>query len=230
MPLVHSKSTLPVVAGIMIPIDSDGRYNLNALHKAHLAMNPTLHPNTKQPADWTKLESAKEFIRAVSNSEDLHGLEVIVSRSGRYGGTFAHELIAVEYAGWISVKFRIRVNQTFIDYRRGNLPDQDWRRLRHEAASSYKVMSDMLREVRSEQGKTTQPYHYANEAKLINWVITGEYKPVERGQLSMAELDLLAKLEARNAVLLGKGASRELRKELLTTVVERRAIANGSLH
>ncbi len=45
----------------------------------------------------------------------------IVSKEGRYGGTFAHELLAVEYAGWISPGFRIKVNQTFIDYRNGKL-------------------------------------------------------------------------------------------------------------
>lgn len=48
----------------------------------------------------------------------------IVSKEGRNGGTFAHELIAVEYAGWISPKFRILVNQTFIAYRTGKLQPQ----------------------------------------------------------------------------------------------------------
>jgi anti-repressor protein len=108
-----------VIAGVEVTTDAEGRFNLNALHKAHLALNPGLHPNTKQPADWLKLESAKELIQAVSNSEDSHRLEAVVSKSGRYGGTFAHELIAVEYAGWISPSFRIKVNQTFIDFRKG---------------------------------------------------------------------------------------------------------------
>lgn len=45
----------------------------------------------------------------------------IVSFEGRGGGTFAHELLAVEYAGWISPAFRLKVNQTFIDYRAGRL-------------------------------------------------------------------------------------------------------------
>ena len=44
---------------------------------------------------------------------------------GRNGGTFAHELVAVEYAGWISPRFRIKVNQTFIDYRTGQLTPAD---------------------------------------------------------------------------------------------------------
>ncbi len=40
---------------------------------------------------------------------------------GTTPGTFAHELLAIEYAGWISPKFRLLVNQTFIDYKTGKL-------------------------------------------------------------------------------------------------------------
>ena len=53
---MDKSNTIPVIAGVAITLDSEGRYNLNALHKAHLALNPDLHSNTKQPADWMKLE------------------------------------------------------------------------------------------------------------------------------------------------------------------------------
>ena len=34
-------------------------------------------------------------------------------------GTFAHELLAISYAGWISPAFQLKVNQVFLDYRTG---------------------------------------------------------------------------------------------------------------
>jgi hypothetical protein len=37
--------------------------------------------------------------------------ERIVSKSGRYGGTFAHTDIAFEFASWISPEFRYRIYQ-----------------------------------------------------------------------------------------------------------------------
>lgn len=111
---------LPVIAGVEITTDDSGRFNLNALHKAHLEMNPDLHRNSKQPADWLKLEGTKDLIEAISNSEDL-GICPVESKAGRYGGSFAHELLAVSYAGWISPAFQLQVNQTFIDYRTGKL-------------------------------------------------------------------------------------------------------------
>ncbi|MCP9268878.1 phage antirepressor KilAC domain-containing protein [Xenorhabdus sp. XENO-1] len=46
---------------------------------------------------------------------------VTAVKSGENRGTFAHELLAVSYAGWISPTFQLQVNQTFIDYRSGRL-------------------------------------------------------------------------------------------------------------
>ncbi|HAU4931293.1 phage antirepressor KilAC domain-containing protein [Aeromonas hydrophila] len=132
---VSVPSSLPVIAGVEITTDEAGRFNLNALHKAHLSMNPDLHKNSKQPADWLKLEQTRELIEALFNSEDFHswGLNqedqhfgLVVAKMGRYGGgTFAHELLAISYAGWISPAFQLQVNQVFLDYRTGKLAQPD---------------------------------------------------------------------------------------------------------
>lgn len=124
-------NSMPVIAGIEITTDEAGRFNLNALHKAHLSLNPGLHKNSKQPADWLKLDQTKELIEALFNSEDFHGwglnqedqhFGLVVAKVGRYGGgTFAHELLAISYAGWISPAFQLQVNQVFLDYRTGKL-------------------------------------------------------------------------------------------------------------
>lgn len=39
----------------------------------------------------------------------------IVSKSGRYGGTFAHSDIAFEFASWISAEFKLYIIK---DYKR----------------------------------------------------------------------------------------------------------------
>ncbi|MBW5407130.1 KilA-N domain-containing protein [Morganella morganii] len=45
---------------------------------------------------------------------------IIVVNGGVSPGVFAHELIAVSYAGWIHPDFRLDVNQAFIDFKSGN--------------------------------------------------------------------------------------------------------------
>lgn len=104
----------PVLAGVEISTDVEGRYNLNLLHRV------SGFGKSKQPSNWLRLKSTAELIREISNSSDLRSLPV-TKIEGVKGGTFAHELLAISYAGWISPAFQLKVNQVFIDYRTGRL-------------------------------------------------------------------------------------------------------------
>jgi len=76
-------------------------------------------------------------------------------------------------------------------------------------------MEDILKDVRAEIGKATLSHHYSNEARLINGVMTGKFEKRDRDSLSEAELDLLALMEEKNAVLIGRGLAYEVRKTML---------------
>ena len=73
----------------------------------------------------------------------------------------------------------------------------------------------MLQAIRNDAGKATKDHHYQNEAKLINWVLSGEFKSLNPDSLQTPELDLLAHLEERNAVLIGRGVDYDKRKPML---------------
>ncbi|MBD2822123.1 phage antirepressor KilAC domain-containing protein [Xenorhabdus sp. 42] len=111
---VINKKTLPVIAGVEITTDAEGRFNLNALHKASGA------GSNKAPAQWLRTRSAKELVQGLIDMQKCTS-PVNAVKSGENRGTFAHELLAVSYAGWISPSFQLQVNQTFIDYRTGRL-------------------------------------------------------------------------------------------------------------
>jgi hypothetical protein len=110
-------NNLPVIAGVEIFVDSEGRYNLNALHKAYEREEGCTF-QSKAPAKWFRTQQTKELVDIL---ERKTGQICLVSKEGRNGGTFAHELLAVSYAGWISPEFQLTVNQTFINYRTGKL-------------------------------------------------------------------------------------------------------------
>jgi hypothetical protein len=76
-------------------------------------------------------------------------------------------------------------------------------------------MCDALHEVRAESGKPTNPCHFANEAKLVNWVLFGRFEGVERDKLERTQLSLLEKLELRNAIWIARGLTYQQRKEAL---------------
>lgn len=108
-------SNCPVIAGISITTDKEGRYNLNALHKASGGKD------AKRPKAWLATKSAQELVEELRQNSAF-GQEIItVTKGGINQGTFAHELLAVSYAGWISPKFQLMVNQVFLDYKKGEL-------------------------------------------------------------------------------------------------------------
>ncbi|GKW25995.1 hypothetical protein PEC311524_35890 [Pectobacterium carotovorum subsp. carotovorum] len=122
-------STVPMIAGVEITTDAEGRFNLNSLHRASGA------GKDKIPSEWLRRSSTKELVEQLTvnlrlgqnSTSELRrnsalGQEVLkIQKGGVAPGTFAHELLAIEYAGWISPAFRLQVNQTFIDYRTGKL-------------------------------------------------------------------------------------------------------------
>lgn len=108
---------LPIVAGVTVTTDKEGRFNLNALHKASGL------GDHKKPSEWLRLKNTKELIDSLMNNQsgDSHSAQKVikVNNGGTNQGTFAHELLAVSYAGWISPAFQLQVNQVFINYRTG---------------------------------------------------------------------------------------------------------------
>lgn len=108
-----------VIANVEIATDNNGLFNLNALHKAG---GLSEH---KKPSQWLRLKSTQELINSLKNKQsvDSHsGQKAInVNNGGTNQGTFAHELLAISYAGWIKPSFQLLVNQAFIDYRAGKL-------------------------------------------------------------------------------------------------------------
>lgn len=131
------------------------------------------------------------------------------------GGTWLNSDLGVPFARWLDVRFAIWCDRQIRALIAGHHPHFDWKRARSEAASSFKVMADVLKLVRDEQGKVTASHHYINEARLINGVLSGQFAAMDRERLSDSDLSLLAHLEVRNSVLIGRGLPYQDRKLIL---------------
>ncbi|MCK2155615.1 KilA-N domain-containing protein [Citrobacter braakii] len=108
----------PVICGVEITTDAEGRFNLNALHKA------SEQGKSKAPNEWLRLKQTKELIEELESNllknnqagDSRLAPKAVNSVHGGSGhGTFAHELLAIEYAGWISPAFRLQVQQAFYE-------------------------------------------------------------------------------------------------------------------
>jgi hypothetical protein len=167
----------------------------------------------KRPVDWLRLPETIRYLEAVCRKSDVrksHFVKTYKGNSPRFSqGTWLHPKLAVRFAQWLDIDFAVWCDEQIDALLRGK---GDWKKLRHEAAASHKVMNAVLLLQRQHQGKATQHHHYSNEVRLINWALTGEFKPLDRNALPAPELDLLAKLEERNTVLIGCGLTYDERK------------------
>ena len=82
-------------------------------------------------------------------------------------------------------------------------------------------MCEMLQIVRDEDGKETHHYHYSNEARLVNFALFGSYDSIDRDTLDFPELDLLARAENKNLILIAKGLDYDTRKQALLEFVDK---------
>lgn len=160
-------SQLPVIAGHEIAIDEHGRFNLNAIHKA------SGEGKSKAPSTWTVTKQAKELVQAVADQTKDSGFDPIESiRGGRAPGTFAHELLAVSYAGWISPRFQLQVNQVFLDYRMGKLAygqnDQTPKRIGKTTTQDRAPLKQLVNTIVDARTRRGHPSDYSSAWREIN--------------------------------------------------------------
>jgi hypothetical protein len=165
----------------------------------------------KRPADWLKQDNVKEYMTALSAYLGISDSKSLI-RAKRNSGTWMHPKLGVAFARWLDVGFGVWADMQIDGILRGNV---DQKKLRHEAAASFKVMTSVLQLVREEQGKITASHHYSNEARLVNWAASGKFQGISRDELSASDLDLMARLEEKNTVLIGRGVDYHARKTIL---------------
>ncbi|EDW6206135.1 KilA-N domain-containing protein [Salmonella enterica] len=165
----------PVICGVEITTDAEGRFNLNALHKASSL------GEEKAPAKFLRNKSTKELL---SELEMQTGQICTVSYEGRNGGTFAHELLAIEYAGWISPAFRLQVNQTFLDYRTGKLTLPAKQSASHQLIQSQQRQIELLEQLLMRERENSQLRAKLEEKNNHHQPLTNQELLRERDELA----------------------------------------------
>ena len=167
----------------------------------------------KSVHEWVRLPDTQKYLDALIRKYGK--IPYLKTKRGNNGGTWLHPKLAVRFTQWLDIDFSIWCDEQIDQLLRGTHPIMDKRRLRHQVAATYKAVCNVLQLTRQQQGKDTKPYHYMNEAKLINSIMTGEYKSLDRDSLSYDDMDLLAALEAQDLILIASQCSYEQRKSAL---------------
>ncbi len=168
----------------------------------------------------------------------------IVSKAGRYGGTYAHYDIAMEFASWLSPEFKLYIIQ---DYKRLKEDENSklsltWNLHREISKINYKIHTDAIKEYLLKDLTDEQlSFKYASEADMLNVALFdkrakqwSEENPNLKGNMrdyaSLDELLVLANMESYNAILIEKGLEQKERMIELRNLAKTQLISLEKLN
>ena len=167
--------------------------------------------------------SVKEFV-AQTNAIGLQ------AKAGRYGGTYAHKDIALEFAMWISPEFKLYLIKEFQRLKQKEAEDNklEWNVKRILSKANYRIHTDAIKAHLIPKLLNTKQHQfvYATEADILNQALFGQTakqwkdaNPKLKGNMrehaTIEQLTVLAGLESQNALLIQQGFPQEERLTIL---------------
>jgi hypothetical protein len=142
----------------------------------------------------------------------------IISKAGRYGGTYAHKDIAFEFASWISIEFKLYFIKEFQRLKEEEQKQIGWSAKRELSKINYHIHTDAIKENLLPREITQQQASqiYANEADVLNVALFGKTakdwrieNPDKKGNIrdysTINQLICLSNLENVNALFINEG-------------------------
>lgn len=148
----------------------------------------------------------------------------IISKAGRYGGTYAHRDIAYHFGMWISPRFQLLLVKEYQRLKEQEQAQIGWSAKRELSKINYRIHTDAIKQNLIPQEITPAQANmiYANEADVLNVAMFGitakawrEQHPELKGNIrdyaSINELICLSNMENLNAVFIDQGMSQHER-------------------
>ena len=152
----------------------------------------------------------------------------MIAKAGRYGGTYAHETIAFEFASWVSPQFKLYLIKEFQRLKEEEYKQLGWDIRRNLAKINYRIHTDAIKE-NLIPPQLTPKQVYASEADVLNVALFGmsakqwrdanpELKGNIRDYANVSQLVCLSNMENLNAVFIGEGISQSERIKKLNAI------------
>ena len=155
----------------------------------------------------------------------------IISKAGRYGGTYAHKDIAFEFGMWISPKFKLLLIKEFEKLKQLKQKQLGWNAKRELSKINYRIHTDAIKKnlIPSKLTKEQINIVYAEEADVLNMALFGitakkwkSKNPDKVGNIrdyaSIDELICLSNLENLNSVFINDGLNQSERLKRLNSI------------
>jgi len=155
----------------------------------------------------------------------------IISKPGRYGGTYAHKDIAFEFATWISAEFKLYLIKEFQRLKEEEQKAFGWDIRRNLAKINYRIHTDAIKENLIPESLTKKQTNivYSSEADVLNMALFGKTakqwrkeNPGKTGNIrdyaNISQLVCLVNLENLNAVFINEKIPQNERLQKLNQI------------
>ena len=162
-----------------------------------------------------KQAGLNSFILTAKRWIEATGAIGLISKTGRYGGTYAHKDIAFEFASWISVEFKLYLIKEFQRLKDEERKQLGWDIRRNLVKINYRIHTDAIKEnlIPPELTKHQTNLIYASEADVLNMALFAmtakewrDRHPDEKGNIrdyaNVSQLVCLSNLENFNALFI----------------------------
>ena len=155
----------------------------------------------------------------------------LISKAGRYGGTYAHKDIAFEFAMWISAEFKIYIVKEFQRLKAKEQELIGWSAKRELAKINYRIHTDAIKEnlIPAQVSRAQMNIIYASEADVLNVALFGkthqqwqaanpDLKGNQRDYATINQLICISNMENINAVMINDGVPQPQRLKKLNEI------------
>ncbi len=121
----------------------------------------------KSPKDYLSNKQTQDYINARCRKDNSPFENYVkVQKGGKYQGTWLNRKISIDFARWCSPEFAVNLD----DWIMQKLSEEKHRKVERQLAKmEYPQMSLAVQQAH----KNPQPYHYSNEADMINRIVLG---------------------------------------------------------
>ena len=226
-----AKHKNPNATGLVISHWLSTRYTVDFMGLWEKMHNPNF--NVTEFSNIRNEAGSNGFVLSSKNWINSTNAIGIISKAGRYGGTYAHKDIAFEFASWISPEFKLYLIKEFqrLKNEESNRLNLEWNLQRTLSKINYKIHTDAIKVniVPNLISKNQINFVYANEADLLNVALFGltakqwkEQNPTAKGNMrdeaSIEQLVVLSNMESINALLIEQGLTQKERLVQLNKV------------
>lgn len=143
----------------------------------------------KEVSKFFELQQTKEFLEVLESEENLNTQDsTYLKTRGKYGGTWMHPYLFIDFAMWINPKFKLDVIRFVYD---------QLIQFRHLAGDNYKGLTSAVQRFSN--------VNYSQLAKGLNYVVFNKHEENLRQNASETQLKQLSELQKQLAFAIDMG-------------------------